>query len=145
MANPIPVPTLSLSGWVTSPAEKADALLAHWYCSDKAQTFLYGDKVSNIQYLLEQYGNDPYKCMSAMREELQVYLSRYYDAVTIELTSPGTPNFVQPKVELRLFVELTEGINVYSLGKLLQISGGKFKRVVSLNNDGSDPAATAFG
>lgn len=142
--KPIPVPTLSLAGWQTSPAEKIDSLLSHWYCSDKAQTFLFGDQVANIQWLIEQHGSDPYKCLQAMREELQQYLGRYYDAVNVSITAEGAPSFADPKVELKLFAEVTEGLQTYSVGKLLQISNSKFSRIVALNNTGEEPNASNF-
>lgn len=144
MAKPIPVPTLSHAGWVTSPAEKADALFSHWYESNKSQTLLYGSEVSNLQYLIEENGNNPISAIRAIRSELEAYLRRYYEAVNVEVSSAEPINSTNPKVELRVFIEVFENGKAYSFGKLLTGTHNKISQIIALNNTGTQPLTGQF-
>lgn len=136
MTQTIAVPTLSIAGWVRSPSEKADALIAHFYESDKAQTLLYGDNVANLQFIIEKYGHDTVAVQQQLRTELERYLSRYYDAVNVSVTSDTSSEKSDGKVELRLYADVTEAGKQYSFGKLLVISNSKIDKIMSLNNVG---------
>lgn len=138
--KPIPVPCLSLAGWVSSPSEKADALIAHFYESDKAQTLIFGDHVSNLQYVVEQYGHDIIALQQNLRIVLETYLGRYYDAVNVEIQSNNSMSDPVAKIELRVYADVTDGDQHYSFGKLLMISNSKIEKIASLNNTGSAPA-----
>lgn len=129
----IPVPTLTTAGWVTAPADKADALMSHFFEAEKSQTFLYGSNVSSLQSLVEQYGNNPTNMTQELRSALEDYLGRYYTGaiVNINIYDDGTPRY-----ELRVYVQVTEDGKQYSFGKLLQVNNSKIQKVVSLNNEG---------
>lgn len=137
MAKTIPVPCLSPAGWVRSPSEKADALIAHFYESDKAQTHLYGDQVSNLQYLIERYGHDIISLQQQLRAALEIYLGRYYQVVTVRVSNDDTPAKTDGKIEMRVYADVTEDGHQYSFGKLLQISNSKIERVSNLNTYGT--------
>lgn len=134
----IPVPTLSAQGWVRSSAEKADAILSHFYVSDKRQTSLYGDNVSNIQDIVQRCGHDIVALTQQLRMELSTYLSRYYDTANVdvraqEITEAGIETGTYT---LGVYCLVTEDGKQFSFGKLLQISNSKLEKVFSLNNDG---------
>jgi hypothetical protein len=130
----IPVPSLSSAGWVTAPADKADLIMAHFFEAEKSQTFLYGDNVTSLQWLVEQFGNNPTSMTQELRDALNVYLNRYYTGVivNINVVDDGTPRY-----ELRVFIQVTEDGKQYSFGKLLQVTNSKISKIISLNNDGS--------
>jgi hypothetical protein len=132
----IPVPTLSAAGWVTSPAEKADMLFSHFYESDKFQTYLYGKNITNLQWLVEQYGHDITILTQQMRASLEVYLTRYYpEGVAINVTSSDDETLsAAGKIELRLYCTVNEGGRVYSFGRLIQATNSKIDQIVKLNN-----------
>lgn len=131
----IAVPTLSASGWITGTQEKADYLLSHFYESDKFQSYLYGDNVSNLQYVIEQYGHDVTLLTQRLRSVLQVYLQRYYDSVNIDLTSIESQDATQVgKIQLRLYCSVTEGGKEYSFGRLIEAIDSKLERITKINN-----------
>lgn len=137
----IAVPTLTAAGWVRSPADKADALMSHFYESDKFQTYLYGQAVTNVQWLIEQHGHDVLTLCTRMREALEDYLNRYYDAALVQVTSDDNPSYNETpnqssKITLRLVITVTDGGRDYSFAKLIQASDSKFERIVDLNNEG---------
>lgn len=138
----VAVPTLSSNGWVRAPADKADYLLAHFYESDKRQTYLYGENVTNLQWLIEQYGHDIILVCQEVRRAVQLYLSRYYDTADVQVTSDTEPGYTTVPndtsfVRLRMVCTVTEEGKEYSIAKLIEISDGKFKKVVNLVNQGS--------
>lgn len=131
-----PVPSLSSAGWVRAPAEKADYLMSHWLESDKAQTALYGSKVTNLQYTVEQYGHDPLQLVQSLRSDLEDYLRRYYDAVLVETTTDASPANTNPLYTINIYIEVTELGQVYSFGYILSAEGTKVGKLIKMNNTG---------
>lgn len=137
----IAVPTLTAAGWVRTPAEKADALMSHFYESDKFQTYLYDENVTNVQWLIEQYGHDVVVLCTRMRETLEDYLNRYYDAALIQVTSDDNPSYnltpnLSSAITLRVVITVTDGGKDYSFAKLIVASDSKFEKIMNLNNEG---------
>lgn len=138
----VAVPTLSTLGWVRAPAEKADFLFSHFYTSDKFQTYLYGDQVANVQWLVEQYGHDPLTFCQHVKTTLEQYLGRYYDFVLVEATSDDDATYnASPnqgtQIKVRLYVRVTENGKDYTFAKLISASDSKFQAIIDLNNEGS--------
>lgn len=130
----IPVPALNKSGWVRNISEKADLVLAYFFESDKKQSFIYEGAVSNIQWYIEEYGNNIINLTDQIQNALETYLKRYYTAVTVNVTdnSSGNDSFVT----LKIFCSCIEGNKKVDFGRLLNISDKKLTRVISLNNLG---------
>lgn len=125
-----------MSGWVSSSSEKADALMAHFYESDKAQTLLYGTNVTNLQYIVEQFGHDVISLQQRLRTELETYLGRYYDYVAVTISSNDSVANPVSQIELKIYADVTEGATQYSFGKLLVVSNSKIQKIANLNNYG---------
>ena len=130
----IPAPSLSAAGWVTSPAEKADLLLSHFYASVKNQTSLYGNNVSNLQWLVQRYGHDVVSLVTQVRSNLEVYLGRYYPAVNVEVGSNDSPSNDTNQITLRVFCQVTENGKQYSFGRLITTINSKIEKIILLNN-----------
>lgn len=128
----IVVPTLSGSGWLRSREEKADALLAHFYESDKLQSNIYGDNVSSLQWIIEEHGKDIVKVIELLEDTLNIYLGRYYDAVNTTVSETVNSN---NEVTLRIYCRVSDGGKEYSFGNLLSIKNSKMIKVMNLNND----------
>jgi hypothetical protein len=134
----IAVPTLSATGWTRSPAEKADFLMSHFYESDKFQTYLYGQNVTNLQWLIEQYGNDPARVCREIQDGLQAYLSRYYDSAVVQCTANDNPA-INPtsEITLKLFCQVVENGKEYVIARLIMSKDSKFQSIVKMNNEGN--------
>lgn len=138
----VAVPTLSSRGWVRSAAEKADYLLAHFFESDHFQTYLYGDSVASLPYLVEQHGGDPMKLCSELQQVVQAYLSRYFDNAQVEVTSDDDPAYnLNPNpnsaVALRMWASVLQDGKEYSVARLIETANSKLVKVVNLNNQGT--------
>lgn len=131
------VPSLSDRGWVKGPSEKADQLLANFFATDVAQSYLYKDHMTNAQGLLAQYGKDIPRLCSEMQAQLQTYLAAYFDRVNVEVTSDAfDPAHVQNTVTLTISIGLAQdGVN-YAIDKMVQAVNSKFKRITNYINTG---------
>lgn len=130
-----PVPTLSTRGWVTSPPEKADMLISHFFSAMTSQSYIYNSNISNIHILLQKYAHSPVDLSDQLRKNLVTYLERYYTEVAVDVTTKdiGSTN----KVELIISAELVDNGKRYSLARLLSINNSKFDKISKLNNYGN--------
>jgi hypothetical protein len=133
----IPCPTLTLSGWVTASAEKADYLIAHFFEADAAQSYLYNGNISSLQYIVEQYSNNIVALTQQLRTALEQYLGRYYDNCVVEVTSNDNATNTTGSITLSLYVRVSDDGQTYSFGKLLQISNNKISKIIDMNNNQS--------
>jgi hypothetical protein len=131
-----PVPTLSTFGWVTNPAEKADFLLVHFFYSEKNQTSIYGDGVSNLQWILEQNTGNVEGALSQIKSTINTYLGRYYDSVTVDaVTQEVDAEESSSRMEVVLNISVSDGGLDYSLNRLVSILNGRFKAFTTMNNE----------
>lgn len=130
-----PVPTLSTQGWVTDLSSKIDFLLAHFVSSDKEQSNIYKDNVSNLQFIIEKYAGDPLSTGDAIARTIQAYLGRYYQNVIAEAQFELiNEKESQTTVKITLALNFTEdGIN-HTANRLLTYYNGKFKEITEVNN-----------
>jgi hypothetical protein len=133
----VPVPTLSPAGWVFATAEKADFLISHFFEADYIQSYLYAGRISNIQWLIEQYGNDITNFSNQLRRTLDTYLGRYYQVVNIVITTDDNATNLTDKVSVGIQCDVTENGTTYSIGRLLNIQNSIVETIVKLNNTGS--------
>jgi len=134
MVNITPVPSLSPAGWVTAAAEKIDVLLSHFFESVKSQTYIYGDNVTNLQWLIEQYGHSIVDLVQQMTTSLDVYLGRYYDRVVTTVTSNDDADNLNGSVTITIHCSVTDAGVQYSVGKLLQINNSTVINIINANN-----------
>lgn len=135
------VPSISDRGWLTTVPEKLDLLLSYFFESDKIQTYLYKGSVTNLQNILQQYGNNiPQLCIQ-LRAMLESYFSRYFDTAVVEVTANNDPT-VNPTnaVTLTVMAAINDGGTDYSLGSQVQVSNSTFKRVLGIINNGVLPS-----
>lgn len=130
----VPVPSLSQSGWVVAPSEKADILFSHFYMSDALQSSLYPGKVANIQGLVEKYGSVPSEFCQQLESMLRNYLFGYYpqgvdvQAAAVDL---GTDRF-----DVRLTITVVEAGRQYNFGHLVNVVDSKISGIVRAMNEG---------
>ena len=129
-----PVPVLSSAGWITDTSGKIDALLAHFFESMKSQTLVYGPNVSSLQFLLQQYGNNPNELTQNLERTLETYLGRYYDLAMVSVTNDATINNTNSVYGLKLYCSITENGQTYSVGNLLKVSNSKLTAVTKIIN-----------
>lgn len=133
----IPVPSLSPAGWLKTPAEQADTLLAHAFSANKSQTAMYGDNVTSIQYLIEKYGRDIPTLAQKMRQEFSDYFGRYFpEGVDVDIQGDPSSDAPNDKIVLRIIINFVDGGKQYNLPSTVDIVNGKFAKLARLNNTG---------
>lgn len=132
--DPIPVPSLSPSGWITAPAEKADALFSHFYMSDGLQSSLFPGQVANIQSLVEQYGDNPSRFVQQLEATLRRYIFAFYPEgmdVQAEAIDLGTDRF-----DVRLTITVVQGGKQHNFANLINVVNSKIAGIIRSMNEG---------
>jgi hypothetical protein len=139
MATPlIPVPSLSLSGWVNSGSAKADYLLSWFFATNYSQSNVFRGRLSSLQYLIFRYGQTPDALVTQIQSVLTTYLSRVYPegvyvSVTHDANTPANPTDLYT---VQLVMEVQEGGVTKSMGKLINYDGSKIVSIITTNNTG---------
>ena len=135
MANIIVAPSLSPQGWVSDSASKADILLSWFYESMHSQSYVYGNNVSSIQYILQQYSGDVVLFTQKLQDALELYLSRYYDLAIVSVSNNlDVVDLTNGAADISIYCNVTEGGITYSIGNLLKITNSKITSVSKLVN-----------
>lgn len=127
------VPALSVTGWASSPEDKAYYLFSHFYESEKNQTLIYGKNVTNLQWLCSQYDHDIPEFCAQLRNALTSYLGRYYDQVEINTAHDDGPNNPGSIVKVTVSSTVYENGIKYSFGHLVE-KNGKVAKLLTLVN-----------
>lgn len=137
-ALPIPVPSLSLDGWVTDASSKLDYLMSHFFLSEKSQTALYSDNVSSLQWILQDCLGDMVKANRDINEVLNIMLARYFTTVNCDTSiveeSEGSSRY---NLNIYLSVKDVNGVEV-QINKVVKILDSKISSVFELINNGPE-------
>lgn len=143
MATVTPVPSLSVGGWIVTPQQKADFLMAHFYESMNNQTYTFQGQISSIQYLIEQNSGNMPKTCDAIRTCLEQYLGRYYQSAIVQVTSDDVTSGNQSsEITLTIYISVKEAGTVHAFTQLISMADSKFLKAVSINNTGAAPNNT---
>lgn len=132
----ISVPTLSTFGWVSTPSEKIDFLLAHYVNSEKTQTALFGQNVANLQWVIFNNADDMPGTCRELESSLKNYLARYYpEGVSVETRyTLDDPQLSETRVKITLSIHFKENSIEYSATGLIRMIDSKFENFTRTNN-----------
>lgn len=137
MGQIVPVSALSLDGWVTSSASKADYLLSHFFLSEYSQTQLYKGNVTSLQYLIQKYQVNPNILERETQATLEGYFSRYFPNVQAEVVcEPNTTNSSQINLKIYISIQDESGATL-SVGRLVDVLDSKINKIITYNNTGA--------
>ena len=134
MSNLTMMPSLSEDGWVRSSEHIADYMLTHFFLSEKSQTYLYGNEVASLQYIIQNNADSMTNTVLNTRTALLSYFSRYFSNVEAECTfndivDNGTG------VNINIFLSFTDSEGKsYSLGKIVSVLNSKISKFITANN-----------
>jgi len=133
----IPVPSLSPAGWLKTPAEQADTLIAHAFAANKSQTALYGNNVTSIQWIIERYNHDIPTMAQQINDALKTYFERYFpEGVDIDVYGDPGSDVANNKIVMRIIINFVSGGKNYNLPSIIDVVNGKFAKLSRLNNTG---------
>lgn len=127
-------PSLSEDAWVDSPIKIADNLFSCFFTSEFSQSYIYQGHITSFPYILQDNQGDITSTINAVRSELSIYFSRYFNNVVVEVidkTDINAPN----KVAIAIYVSFdgNDGIN-YSLGKMAESADLKVTKIINISN-----------
>ena len=127
------IPSLSESGWISSPAEKVDKLLSYFVTSEYSQSNLYSGKIASFPYLIANYASDQYRLQAEIRETLESFLDRYFDSVDVDVKVEDNPKN-DSKLSIKLILVVTDDNVRYSAGREIQTLNSQFVKIGKINN-----------
>lgn len=138
VADPIPVPSFSTTGWTSSLSEKADIVASHFFLTDAYQSNLYMGKLVSLQNLIQQYGDDIIKLITNVRSQMEDYLRRYYpEGSSVSITSNGTdPTYAGSLLTFNISMFVTLNGVQYSFGWLVSAENSIVSNIARINNTG---------
>ena len=122
------IPSLSPMGWISDPKTALNIMFAQCLVSDYSQSTVYAGKITSIAWIVATYQNNKIEMMSVMENALQIYLGRFFDAVSVVVVDDGID---KPRYAINLdIVAQKEGVSYY-LTQNLNIDSGKLNIVLS--------------
>ena len=131
---PTPLPSLSSLGWITDSGNKADMLLAHFFESEKSQTFLYGSNVSSLQFIIQQFAGSIDNMLANIKSTLETYLGRYYDLVSATVSSDAATTDQSGSVTITIRCRVSECGNTFDVAKSISVVNSKITKIININN-----------
>lgn len=133
MAN---VPDLSVKGWITSPLEKADKMLAHFYAAEFSQSNLFPDDVHSFTYILQKNLNNQKGLEVDLVDSLTRYFNKYFlNASAIVNVTDDHDSGSKQTVTISMTFETPDGKR-FDLSDVVNVNGSLFNRYTHLNNTG---------
>ena len=133
MAN---VPDLSVKGWITSPLEKADKMLAHFYAAEFSQSNLFPDDVHSFTYILQKNLNNQKGLEVDLVDSLTRYFNKYFlNASAIVIVTDDHDSGSKQTVTISMTFETPDGKR-FDLSDVVNVNGSLFNRYTLLNNTG---------
>ena len=133
MAN---VPDLSVKGWITSPLEKADKMLAHFYAAEFSQSNLFPDDVHSFTYILQKNLNNQKGLEVDLVDSLTRYFNKYFlNASAIVIVTDDNDSGSKQTVTISMTFETPDGKR-FDLSDVVNVNGSLFDRYTHLNNTG---------
>ncbi len=125
-------PSLDTNGWINDPSQKMIYVLNDYFDSNFSQTIEHYGKIKSLPFTISQFNKDRYKLGSKITDDMNALYNRYFDNATVnvivdEETRNGKATGL---LIIKLSVSANEGISVYRLAKVLNVSNNKILSVV---------------
>lgn len=128
------VPSLSARGWASNISDKADLLMSYYFSTDYLQSVMWLGTVTSFQRTLEEHHHRPDKLREMLEMQLEDYLSRYFEAVEIQVKMT-TPDHNKPnELMIEFSVKVQQDGQTYSLGRVIQTIDSTIQKMFDINN-----------
>ena len=125
----IPYPCID-TGYIYDPGKKLDRLMSDFYEAEWSQSYLFQGAITSFPYILQMYQDDTTKVANKTRDSLVTYLGKYFDNVEIESGVMETNS--STSYNLRIYVAVTQGLEVVKLSTQLKVSGTQFEKSLQI-------------
>lgn len=128
------VPSLSARGWAQDIEDKADLLLSYYFSTDYLQSVLWVGSVTSFSETLEKHNHNPDQLRASLEVQLLDYLSRYFEAATVDVTAKKTDPAKDNELTLEFNVKVQQDGKLYSLGRVVETIDSKILKIFDLIN-----------
>lgn len=130
------VASMSDRGWLTSLPEQVDAMFSNFFTVNSIQTIVFIGNIHSIQTLLQQYQHDIPSLVNALEQTLEVYFSNTFDQASVQVEAVDEDVDIYG-IKLIISIHIVSNGKEYSVAKLIEDLGSKFKRIANYNNEGT--------
>ena len=128
------LPTLDTDGWVSDPHQKANRLMAYFFCSDFTQTNAHLGKIASLPWIIKNNQRNYMDLQDTIRRNLTALFSAYYDTVECKVRVKQITNALgdTAQYDASVHVLMTQDGQTYNLAKSLTIVNNELAKVSDL-------------
>jgi len=126
------IPVLNGGSWMSSPQEILNQTFAWAVCSNDHQSNNYYDNITSIPYILNKYCNDPDEAVYELKNSLEKYFKRYFDAA--EVTASYEAHTKEGTFTIVLSISVTKEGQSYTIGYKNSVEDGVLKDLINAIN-----------
>ncbi len=127
---------VTLSGITTDPRAGLNYIMSCFFFSKFSQTDLYRGNVISLSKIIKDFGNDPSDVSSAIEQNLDTLLKRYFPVVSVEAIGRDDGANIEIRLTGSVITRDSTGEVRLDLGYTLSSREGTFRKIVdNLNNE----------
>lgn len=126
------IPVLGPSGFASDLTIKVDEAFSNFYIAQMSQSDMFRFNTASLGAIIAKYGNSELEVTRELRQVLDIYLSRNFDEVTLDVTSTSTDSSIQ----IQLSCILRDGNDQIDIRHVISAKDSKIRSIIDLQNDG---------
>lgn len=124
-----PLATLSSSGILTSLPEIADRLMSYYFNNNASQSNLYRGNIASLPDLIMRWKDDESRMANEIQQSMQTFLKNHFENAVVYVTTEDIVEGLQGAYNIRVDATIYDDNQQYSLGRILEIYQGQFKKI----------------
>lgn len=131
-----PYPSLTSTGWITDPLQRADLILYDFFVANYSQSIIFRGQIKSLPYYIHRNRD-----MSVLRDVLQTaittLLNSYYDSAEISIKISPIKNALgivdnEFTMDIQLSAIVIQDGKRYSLGKLINVENSSVSKISNI-------------
>lgn len=126
-------PSLTSTGWITDPAQRADLLLYDFFVANYSQSIIFRGKIKSLSYFIQR-NTDLFVLRDVLQQAISTLLNSYYDSAEVSIKIiPVTDDNGNVSKEFTMDIQLSAVViqdgKRYSLGKLINVVNASVSKI----------------
>lgn len=131
-----PYPSLTSTGWITDPLQRADLILYDFFVANYSQSIIFRGQIKSLPYYIQRNRD-----VSVLRDVLQTaittLLNSYYDSAEISIKISPVKNALgivenEFTMDIQLSAIVIQDGKRYSLGKLINVENSSVNKISNI-------------
>lgn len=129
-------PSLTTTGWITDPAQRADVLLYDFFVANYSQSIIFRGKIKSLSYFLQRH-QDIFVLRDVLQQALSSLLNSYYDSAEVSIkvvpVADDAGNVANEfSMDIQISAIVIQDGKRYSLGKLVNVTNAKVSKITNV-------------